>query len=130
MRSGYIHIANNIFPTLLAISQEEQSMGLMYQPFPPPIMSFVYAKPQINMMWMKNTISPLDIVFCHNGKVSEVAYGEPNSTRIIGNHLFSDLVVELPHGMAESVPIKIGQSAGLITPELKELRAMLVRHDF
>ena len=41
MEQGYIYISDNVFQTLLAISSEEQSLGLMFQKWPPPIMSFV-----------------------------------------------------------------------------------------
>jgi uncharacterized protein len=125
MEKGYIYIHNNIFPTLLAISSEEQSMGLMHEEWPPPVMSFVYGRPQINKFWMKNTPSPLDIIFCHAGKVSEICYGEPHSTSVIGSNLLSDLVVELPHGTAESSQIKIGQPAGLVAPTPTELHRII-----
>lgn len=125
MESGYIYIHNNVFPTLLAISSDEQSQGLMHQPWPPPIMSFVYATPTINKFWMKATPSPLDIIFCHAGKVSEICYGEPHSTAVIGGDHPSDLVIELPFGTASSSDIKIGQSAGLVKPTLDELRKII-----
>jgi uncharacterized protein len=121
VKQGYVYLHNNVFPTLLALSNEEQQQGLMYLDPPSPVMSFVYASPQINRFWMANVKFPLDIVFCNNGKVSEICYGEPYSTRIIGDYLFSDLVVELPGGMAKDTNIKIGQTAGLISPEPKQL---------
>jgi uncharacterized membrane protein (UPF0127 family) len=121
LKQGYIYIANNIFPTLLAISEEEQRQGLMYVDPPAPVMSFVYASPQINRMWMHNTKCPLDIIFCSQGKVSEICYGEPYSTRIIGDRIFSDLVVELPGGTVSETQIKIGQTAGLILDNPKRL---------
>jgi len=125
MEQGYIFIYNNIFPTLLAISSEEQSQGLMHQEWPPPVMSFVYDSPRINKFWMKNTPSPLDIIFCHAGKVSEICYGEPHSTGMIGSNLFSDLVIELPHGTAESNQIKVGHEAGLVRPTSEELHKII-----
>lgn len=114
MKQGYIYIHNSVFSTLLAISEEEQAHGLMHQEWPPPIMSFVYTSPRINRFWMKNTPSPLDIIFCHAGKVSEICQGEPYSTAAIGSNLLSDLVIELPLGTAELTQIKIGQAAGLV----------------
>ncbi len=122
MEQGYIYISNNVFPTLLAISSEEQSRGLMYEEWPPPIMSFVYAQPQIVKFWMKNTPSPLDIVFCHNGKVSQICYGEPYSTSMIGADKFSDLVIELPHGTADSTGLKINHPVGIVKPTHAELQ--------
>lgn len=125
MEQGYIYIHNNIFPTLLAISSDEQSKGLMYEEWPPPVMSFVYAGPQVNKFWMKNTPSPLDIVFCHNGKVSQICQGEPNSTRIVGADTYSDLVIEFPLGTVNKSGIKIGQSVGLVKPTTAELKKII-----
>ncbi len=124
MEQGYVYIHENVFPTLLAISEEEQARGLMHQQWPPPVMAFVYDAPRVNRFWMKNTPSPLDIIFCHNGKVSEICYGEPHSTKTIGSQL-SDLVIELPYGTVESTKIRVGQSVGLVKPTLDELRKII-----
>jgi len=125
MKSGIIHIANNLFETLLAISMEEQSQGLMHIDPPAPVMSFVYNRPQINKFWMHKTPSPLDIIFCNAGKVSEICFGEPYSTRVIGSNLLSNLVVELPYGTADLAKIKIGHSVGLVRPTPTELNKII-----
>lgn len=125
MKSGYIYLHDTIFPALLAISAEEQRMGLMHQPWPPPVMAFVYGSPQINRFWMRNTISPLDIIFCHQNKVSQICQGEPNSLKAIGDFIPSDLVIELPLGTALASNIKIGHSAGLVAPKSEELRVLI-----
>jgi uncharacterized membrane protein (UPF0127 family) len=125
MEQGYVFIHNNVFSTLLAISSEEQSQGLMHQVWPPPVMSFVYGAPCINKFWMKNTPSPLDIVFCCEGRICEIHYGEPNSTSIIGGDKPSDLVIELPHGTVDAAQIKIGQLVGLVKPTPTELRKLI-----
>ncbi len=124
MEQGYVYIHNNIFPTLFAISSEEQEKGLMYQEWPPPVMAFIYESPRVNRFWMKNTPSPLDIVFCRDGKVAEICYGEPNSTKVVGSQL-SDLVIELPHGTVDSVKIKVGQTVGLVAPTLSQLKKII-----
>lgn len=126
MEQGYVYIHNTVFPTLLAVSSEEQQQGLMHQEWPPPVMSFVYDSPRVNRFWMKNTPSPLDIVFCHGGKVSEICYGEPNTTTVIGSRL-SDLVIELPHGTVDSLEIKVGQEVGLFQPTLEQLRKTIAK---
>jgi uncharacterized membrane protein (UPF0127 family) len=115
MKQGIICIGSNLFETLLAVSQEEQARGLMHRSPPVPNMTFVYAYPSINRFWMANTPAPLDIIFCHQGKVAQICYGEPFSTRALGDHM-SDLVVEFPHGTAFASDIKIGQSALLVAP--------------
>lgn len=78
-------------------------------------MSFLYKRPKINKFWMHNTSSPLDIIFCCNGKVIDICYGEPFSTKVLGPDRDSDLVIELPAGLALASDIKIGQLAGLVT---------------
>jgi uncharacterized membrane protein (UPF0127 family) len=128
MERGYIYIDANVFPSLLAISAEEQSRGLMYQEWPPPIMSFIYAEPQVNKFWMKNTPSPLDIVFCCNGKVSQICYGEPLSTSIIGADKNSDLIIELPHGTVDTSGIKVGHSVGIVLPTETELKRIIAKN--
>jgi uncharacterized membrane protein (UPF0127 family) len=125
MEQGYLYINDNVFPSLLAISEEEQSQGLMGQAWPPPVMAFVYDGPRINKFWMSNTPSPLDIVFCHQGKISQICYGEPYSTSMIGENQFSDLIVELPYGTVENIGIRIGHSVGLVKPTREELRKII-----
>lgn len=125
MENGYIYVSNNIFPTLLAISAEEQSHGLMFHEWPPPVMSFIYATPQVNKFWMKNTPSPLDIVFCYQGQVTQLCYGEPHSTSVIGGDSPSDLIVEFPYGTVDNTGIKIGHSVGLVKPTANELRKII-----
>lgn len=125
MEQGYIFIHNNVLPTLLAISSDEQSRGLMYQQWPPPVMSFVYAEPRINKFWMHNTPSPLDIVFCHQGKISQLHIGQPFSTEMIGDNKFSDLIVELPYGTVDRMGLKIGQAVGFIKPNSEELHKII-----
>ena len=125
MEQGYIHIANNIFPTLLAISAEEQAKGLMFQEWPPPIMSFIYRQAQVNRFWMHNTKSPLDIIFCHQGQVSQICQGEPYSTAIIGDNKPSDLIVEFPLGTAKTFNLKLGHSVGIVKPSAAELKKII-----
>lgn len=126
MENGYLYIKDYVFPTLLAISSEEQSKGLMHQPWPPPIMSFVYNSPRINQFWMKNTPSPLDIIFCNDGLVRQICKGEPNSTQTIGNYSFSDLVIEFPYGTAHHSRIKIGDPVGLVKPNKEQLKKIFL----
>ena len=121
MKSGYLYIHNSVFPTLFALSDEEQQRGLMHQAWPPPVMAFVYDHPRVNKFWMKNTPSPLDIVFCCNGKISQIHHGVPNTTDMIGENKQSDLIIELPYGTVEMDQIGIGQTVGLVAPASNEL---------
>lgn len=125
MENGIVYIGSNLFDTLLAISEQEQSRGLMYIDPPTPVMSFIYDSPRISKFWMANTKAPLDIVFCHQGKVSQLHVGEPFSTTMIGDNKFSDLIVELPYGTVNNNNIKIGYSVGLIKPTPEELHKII-----
>jgi uncharacterized membrane protein (UPF0127 family) len=102
-----IRIGKHIFSTLLAITASEQERGLMGVKWPPPVMTFVYKSPAYNSFWMKGTQSPLDIVFCLNNKITKICYGEPFSTKLIGNEI-SDIVIELPLGTCKASNINIG----------------------
>jgi len=127
MEKGYIYIDNNVFPTLLAISEDEQSKGLMWEAFPPPIMSFIYSSPKINKFWMKQTPSPLDIVFCCDGKIKQICKGEPYSTMIIGSDQLSDLIIEFPFGTVKNTGIKLGNKVGIVQPTASELKKLIAQ---
>jgi uncharacterized membrane protein (UPF0127 family) len=129
MREGYLYVGNNVFSTLLAISEQEQQLGLMGVAWPPPIMSFVYSTSRINRFWMKNTPSPLDIVFTHNGEITQICIGEPYSTSAIGDYKQSDLVIEFPLGTVVSSEMKLGNKVGIISPTKDELRKILASGD-
>jgi uncharacterized protein len=107
-----ISINGQILPVKVAITPEEQHQGLMWVKYPPPIMVFPYNKQAINKFWMKNTISPLDILFCREGQIISICKGEPLSTKLIGPNEPSDLVVELPGGLARQLSLKPGDYVG------------------
>lgn len=113
--SDVVSIKGQIFPTLIAITEAEQHRGLMFREWPPPIMSFPYNKSATRRFWMKNTISPLDIVFCNSNCVVGIFRGEPMSTKLIGPDRPTDLVVELPAGTADKLGLQIGDYVGLST---------------
>lgn len=125
MKEGYVYIADNVFSTLFAISDSEQSQGLMYQKWPPPTMSFIYGSPRINKFWMQNTECPLDIIFCLNGKVNQICEGKPYSTATIGNDCMSDLIIELPRGSASFFNIRLGDRAGVGSDNLREINKLI-----
>jgi uncharacterized membrane protein (UPF0127 family) len=97
-----IKIGNNIFNTLVAITEDEHVQGLMYIDPPAPIMSFPYKNAKIRKFWMKNTKAPLDILFCFNNKILDIYTGEPYSLDLIGPDLPADLVIETPKGFCKS----------------------------
>jgi uncharacterized protein len=112
MKSAKLKIKNNEFVVLLALSAEEQERGLMGAKWPPPNMAFVYQRPKFNSFWMKNTPSPLDIVFCLDGRITKICKGEPFSTSLIDGGL-SDLVVEFPYGTCQNYGLVEGSEINL-----------------
>ena len=106
---NFIQIGQHIFPTVLAITAEEHTRGLMFVKDSAPIMSFIYHKAMVNKMWMKNTFIPLDILFCRAGEIVHIGYGQPHSEELIGPEEETDLVVELPKGMVQRFAIQVGQ---------------------
>jgi uncharacterized protein len=126
--NDYIKISGIKFPTLLALTNQEQELGLMYRKPPTPVMSFIYSSPRINKFWMKSTPSPLDIVFCNKNKILSIHCGEPNSTRIIGDDIPSDLVVELPAGTCISNNIKIGNEIEYNFSEKSLMRILMLKN--
>lgn len=105
-----LFIGENIFNVLVAISDEEQRKGLMFREWPPPVMVFPYKTAEVRKFWMKNTISPLDIVFCNNNCIIDICKGEAMSTCLVGPNKPVNFVVELPYGTVQKLGIKIGQT--------------------
>lgn len=128
--TDFIIVAGKKVQTLLAITQTEQETGLMYQKWPPPVMTFIYASPRVNRFWMKNTISPLDIVFCHKGKIVLICSGRPNSTELIGGDTFSDLVVEFPAGTCTSFGVEIGDPVELECSNNSLMKIFMLKNGF
>lgn len=108
-----IVIGENVIGTVVAITEQDHVRGLMFKPWPPPVMTFPYKTAEVRKFWMKNTPSPLDIIFCRAGEVISVFMGEPGSMRHIGPDEPVDLVVEMPFGMAQALGIGPGQSVKL-----------------
>lgn len=106
-----LFINNKLFDNILvAVSYNEQAQGLMFKEWPPPIMAFPYKKSMLRKFWMKNTISPLDVIFCNNNKIIDIFKGQPLSTVSFGPNIPSDLVVELPYGTCNKLGFKVGDS--------------------
>lgn len=126
----YVKIGNEEFPTLLAITIDEQEKGLMGAEWPPPVMSFVYASPRVNKYWMKGTKSPLDILFCLRGKVQSIHSGIPYSLSVIGSDDPSDLVIELPAGTCKEKEIVVGDTVQLSCTTASQKRIFFLKNNF
>src|SRR5690348_6522793 len=103
-------IANKSFPIKIAISQEEQQKGLMHEKWPPPMMAFLYKDSSIRNFWMKDTPSPLDIVFASNNKIIRIENGKPYSLKKISSVVPCDLVLEFPKGTCKNLSVGMGDS--------------------
>ena len=113
--TNIVIIGEHQFTTLVAETLEDQIKGLMFREWPPPVMSFPYKTAEVRKFWMKNTVSPLDIIFCRAGKIIGIFDGEPMSTACIGPNEPSDLVVELPRGKVEQLGIRIGDCVEILS---------------
>jgi uncharacterized membrane protein (UPF0127 family) len=111
--NDYIVINGNKIITKVAITEDEQETGLMGQLWPPPVMSFPFETKAVRKFWMKNTPSPLDIIFCNSGKVLEIHSGEPYSESFLGPNSPVDLVIEMPRGQADRLGIIAGSEVQL-----------------
>lgn len=109
----FLKYKNYKIPAVLAITGEEQRKGLMFETNLPPVMAFVYPRPQFNYFWMKNVSEPLDIVFILENKIAAIHKGEPYSTQLIGGHTLSDLVLEFPLGDCEKLGMQVGDKIGM-----------------
>lgn len=111
--NDYIKIGNHQFQTLVAVTDQEHQQGLKYYSWPPPIMSFYFKKAELHPFWMKDTPSPLDLIFCCDNKIIDIVAGTPFALHHIGPTDVTDLVVEVPANFSNKAGIKIGQSVHL-----------------
>jgi uncharacterized membrane protein (UPF0127 family) len=111
--NDYIVVNGNKIVTKVAITEEEQETGLMGQLWPPPVMSFPFQSKAVRKFWMKDTPSPLDIIFCNSGTVVGVYPGEPYSEYFLGPNSAVDLVIEMPRGEANKLSISVGTNVEL-----------------
>jgi uncharacterized membrane protein (UPF0127 family) len=111
--SDRVIIKGQQFDALMAITSDEVASGLMYKSWPPPVMAFPFVKADVRKFWMKNTTSPLDIVFCRAGKIIGIFAGTPLSLEHIGPDEPCDLVVEFPRGTVARNRIAVGDSVKL-----------------
>ncbi len=94
------------------VTNEERALGLMFRRSLPENdgMLFLYDPPQPAMMWMKNTIIPLDMVFISSdARVHRIEQNaEPFSTTLIPSDGDIVGVLELNAGEASKIGLKRG----------------------
>lgn len=100
------------FSVEYAVSAAEKAKGLMYRKTLPKKkgMLFIYQKPRLITMWMKNTPLSLDMFFINRkGRIRHIEkMTEPNSTRQIHSIGKVSAILELVAGSADDFGIRVG----------------------
>lgn len=115
-QSNYLEIVTDkgsrVFTVELALTDSERSVGLMNreQMDAGAGMLFRFDREQRAMMWMKNTLIPLDMLFIRaDGVVADIHHDAvPHSEDIIRAKQPVLYVLELNGGMAKKIGAKIG----------------------
>ena len=100
------------FTVEMAISPEHQTVGLMFRPSVAPNegMLFDWGQPRESSMWMRNTITSLDMVFiAADGRIVRIAERTtPYSLAPINSGGAVRGTLELAAGTAERLNIRVG----------------------
>ena len=100
------------FTVEMAIQPEQQMIGLMFRPEVKPDegMLFDWGSPRESSMWMRNTITPLDMVFiAADGRIHRIAERTvPHSLARIESRGPVRATLELAAGTAERLGIRVG----------------------
>ena len=102
----------HVFHVEMALTPDQQEVGLMFRTSVPPDggMLFDWGAPRISQMWMKNTVSSLDMVFIDDQGVIRriVERTVPESLAIIDSLVPVRATLELAAGTAEKLDIRVG----------------------
>jgi hypothetical protein len=100
------------FMVEMAITPQQQTVGLMFRPAVPPEsgMLFDWGIPHDSQMWMRNTISPLDMVFINaDGTIRSIAENTvPESLAVIDSRGPVRATLELQAGITAKLNIRVG----------------------
>ena len=98
----------------LALTPDQQTQGLMHRQSLPldAGMLFVWPRPHIIRMWMRNTFIPLDMVFIDaRGVIVDIGKNTvPHSEEIVAPMTEAIAVLELNAGVADADGIRIGDT--------------------
>ena len=104
--------AHHDFMVEMAMSTDQQTVGLMFRPTVPPDggMLFDWGAPRESDMWMKNTIAPLDMVFINaDGTIRAIAENTvPQSLAVIDSRGPVRATLELAAGTTARLDIRVG----------------------
>ncbi len=100
------------FMVEMALTPAQQEVGLMFRPAVPADggMLFDWGQPRSSNMWMRNTISPLDMLFVNpDGTIRRVVEDTvPQSLAVIDSQGPVRATVELAAGTARRMDIRAG----------------------
>jgi uncharacterized protein len=100
------------FNVEMALTPEQQEIGLMFRPTVAPDggMLFDWVTPHSSQMWMRNTISPLDMVFINaDGTIrSIIENAVPQSLAVLDSHGPVRATLELAAGTTARLGITVG----------------------
>ncbi|SHJ47984.1 hypothetical protein SAMN02745194_02682 [Roseomonas rosea] len=100
------------FQVEMAVEPQHQTVGLMFRPSvgPKEGMLFDWGQPRESSMWMRNTITSLDMLFItQNGTVLRIAERTvPHSLATISSNGPVRATLELAAGTAERLGIRVG----------------------
>ena len=100
------------FEVEMAIAPSQQITGLMFRKEVPPGtgMLFDWGAPRDSQMWMRNTISSLDMLFINNdGTIRTIAeHTVPQSLAVIDSKGPVRATLEIAAGTAEKLDIRVG----------------------
>lgn len=100
------------FSVEMALTPDQQTIGLMARPTVPAGqgMLFDWGAPRESQMWMRNTISSLDMVFIEaNGRIRHIAeHAVPQSLAVISSGGPVRATLEVAAGTAERLDIRVG----------------------
>ena len=104
--------AKHAFQVEMALTPEQQATGLMFRPSVPADggMLFDWGAPRDSTMWMRNTISSLDMLFINpDGTIRRIAENTtPESLSIIESRGPVRATLELAAGTAKRLNIRVG----------------------
>jgi uncharacterized membrane protein (UPF0127 family) len=104
--------ARHEFRVEMALSPEQQMVGLMFRPSVGPNegMLFDWGTPRESSMWMRNTITSLDMVFINeDGRIRRIAERTvPHSLAAIDSRGPVRATLELAAGTAERLGLRVG----------------------
>jgi len=104
--------ARHEFNVEMAMTSQQQTVGLMFRPTVPADggMLFDWVTPHSSQMWMRNTISPLDMVFINaDGTIRSIVENTvPESLAVIDSRGPVRATLELAAGTTAKLNILVG----------------------